>query len=466
MGRQDNYIDIRTYKKKGNFNIGILVFGVIFIYLVVTVLAYLTANHVSVYEVREGTILNDNEYSGLIIRNESVVTADADGYISYYTSECNKVAVGTNIYSITADKINDNSSSNDNVNTATLTKPEQSALTLKIQKYNESFNSQKFSDTYSLKNDVESILQNTRNETKLNQLNELITNGQADGMNIHQSPDDGIVVYNTDGFETVTLDNINNNYFDKANYTKKNLGKNEKIKTGDPAYKLITNESWSVVVKLTKDTASQLADTTSVKVKILKDNESLWANFKIIKSGNQQYGCLSFDNSMIRYATERYLDVEIIMADKTGLKIPKTAKISKSFYVIPDSYLTTGGNSKATGVYRQTKNQKGNIITEFVATEVYNISEEKLCYIDTTTFSKGDILIKPESTETMTVGATKKLQGVYNINKGYAVFKQINILCESDEYYIVEEGNSYGLSNYDHIVLDGNTVQENDIVFQ
>ena len=52
------------------------------------------------------------------------------------------------------------------------------------------------------------------------------------------------------------------------------------------------------------------------------------------------------------------------------------------------------------------------------------------------------------------------------INKGYAVFKQINILCKSDEYYIVEEGNDYGLSNYDHIALDGKSVQDNDIVFE
>ena len=49
---------------------------------------------------------------------------------------------------------------------------------------------------------------------------------------------------------------------------------------------------------------------------------------------------------------------------------------------------------------------------------------------------------------------------------GYAVFKQVEILCESEEYYIIEEGNSYGLSNYDHIALDGASVRENDIVSQ
>ena len=86
-------------------------------------------------------------------------------------------------------------------------------------------------------------------------------------------------------------------------------------------------------------------------------------------------------------------------------------------------------------------------------------------YLDPNVFQKNDIIIKPESTETYTLRETKPLKGVYNINKGYAMFKQINVLCESEEYYIVEEGNSYGLSNYDRIALDSTGIKENDIVF-
>ena len=46
--------NIKVYQKKKHLNIGIIIFGVIFIYLVVTVLMYLTEKHISVYEVREG----------------------------------------------------------------------------------------------------------------------------------------------------------------------------------------------------------------------------------------------------------------------------------------------------------------------------------------------------------------------------------------------------------------------------
>ena len=56
------------------------------------------------------------------------------------------------------------------------------------------------------------------------------------------------------------------------------------------------------------------------------------------------------------------------------------------------------------------------------------------------------------------------LIGVYNINKGYADFKQINILYQNDEYAVVKSNTRYGLSVYDYIVLDASTVEEDEII--
>lgn len=89
-----------------------------------------------------------------------------------------------------------------------------------------------------------------------------------------------------------------------------------------------------------------------------------------------------------------------------------------------------------------------------------------MAYLDSGVVKEGDILLKPESNTIYTVREQRSLLGVYNINKGYAVFKQIKILCESDEYYIVETGNDYGLANYDHIALNSKNVKENDVITQ
>ena len=88
-----------------------------------------------------------------------------------------------------------------------------------------------------------------------------------------------------------------------------------------------------------------------------------------------------------------------------------------------------------------------------------------MVYLNTDAFDEDTVLIRPDSSDTCILNKTSSRKGVYNINKGYAVFKQVNILCESDEYYIVESGSVYGLSTYDHIALDGSVIKENDVVF-
>lgn len=60
----------------------------------------------------------------------------------------------------------------------------------------------------------------------------------------------------------------------------------------------------------------------------------------------------------------------------------------------------------------------------FQPVNIYDNSGEGEVYVSREDLSEGDILIMPESNDTYTVGKTMSLQGVYNINKGYAVFKK------------------------------------------
>ncbi len=54
---------------------------------------------------------------------------------------------------------------------------------------------------------------------------------------------------------------------------------------------------------------------------------------------------------------------------------------------------------------------------------------------------------------------------MYNINKGYADFKQITILNQNEEYAIVKSNSEYGLAVYDYIALKGDSVTENDFIY-
>ena len=112
---------------------------------------------------------------------------------------------------------------------------------------------------------------------------------------------------------------------------------------------------------------------------------------------------------------------------------------------------------------RESYAEDGSVSTEFVPTTIYNSTETDY-YVDDSSLKIGDYIIKPDSNDKYPISKKATLIGVYNINKGYADFKQIIILYQNTEYAIVQSNTQYGLSVYDYIVLDASTVSENDFV--
>lgn len=455
-----NLTNIQTYRKKMHFNIGNAIFGIILIYLIVTIFTYLTSKHISVYEVREGSILRDTAYTGLIIRDETVVASEADGFINYFSPEGSKVGARTDVYTLSKQKLSFRETGSKEQEA--LSADEQAALLLKIQSFSENSDDAQFRDVYTLKDNINNVLESKSNQSRQAQLEEMLTQNRNNGVNVYKAASDGIVMYSLDGFETVKVSDVSENMLSKENYKIETMANNVSVKPGTPIYKLITSDTWTLVISLSEDAAKEMADMKRVKVKFSKDNQTERADLEVVHSRNSRLGLLTFHSSMIRYAKERYLDVELILKDESGLKIPKSSVINKKFYTVPKDYLTQNGNSRETGVLVDT----GTDTAEFKKVDVYYWNQENdTVYLDPQVFEEGAALVRPESSETYSLRATKELKGVYNINKGYAVFKQIEILCESDEYYIVKAGNNYSLTNYDHIALDGETVTENSVVF-
>lgn len=453
--------NIQVYRKKWNINIGVIIFGVIFVYLVVTVLMYATAKHVSSYEVREGSILKDTSYTGLVLREETVIGSEADGYINYFAPEGSKVGRKTNVYSISSEKLDFSGQENtEESEDSGLTSEERDSIIQKAQSFSENFQNNKYEDTYTFKDSIENILSSSTAQSRQAQLSAMIESGQ-EGLTTYVASDDGIIVYSVDGYEDLAMDQVTADMISRADYQKTELFNNTKVKSGDPAYKLVTNEEWTLVIQLDEEMTKELADTTSVKVRFTKDDQTTWAGFQIYNTEDADLGFLTFDHSMVRYVGERFLDIELILEDETGLKIPKSSVTEKEFYIIPEDYITLGGNSSQSGVLVQSDGEDAS----FHAVDVYyRDSETGMVYLNMDELKKGDVLIKPDSADTYTISEKASLQGVYNINKGYAEFKPVEILCESEEYYIVKSGNDYGLTNYDHIALDGSEIQENELV--
>ena len=207
--------NIQVYRKKWNINIGVIIFGAVFIYLVVTVLLYLTGNHVTAYEVREGSILKDNAYTGFIVRDETIVQAESDGYINYFALEGSKVGAKTRVYTLSDKKLE--LTSNTDEESLELTSEEQNSILMKTQSFSENFREEQFSDVYTLKNNITNVLESKSNQSRQAQLDAMVAAGNND-LQIYTAVSDGIILYSTDGYENITTDQVTEDDISKANY--------------------------------------------------------------------------------------------------------------------------------------------------------------------------------------------------------------------------------------------------------
>jgi hypothetical protein len=454
---------VTKYRRPLNINIGIIIFGIIFVYVVFSMVVYMVSPHISVYEVNKGSLAADNTYQGFIIRQETKVTAEKAGYVNFYAREGEKIGVGQTVYTIDetgklAEILSDTTNSE-----STLTEDDINSLKTEISSFSNDFNTNHFKNVYNFKYDIENKVLELVNLNLLSSIADLSTE-DAGLFTTCRAPVEGLVVYSADGYEEVSVDGLTEDMLNYDNYKKAALKTSDIVNAGDFVYKLITDEAWSVIIPLDEEKATEYADKQTMKIKFKKDGVTANAGFSIIRINSKPYGKLDLSNSCIRYATDRFVDVELMVNNIEGLKLPVTSVVEKDFYTIPIDYATQGGDNKNIGFLLETYDENGKSSTQFVSPTIYYSTDEDY-YVDTHEFEVGNYIVKTDSTDRYPIGKTAKLTGVYNINKGYAMFKQINVLYQNEEYYIVEEGTTYGISVYDHIVLNGKAVEEDDIIY-
>lgn len=451
--------NVIKYHRSIHFNIGFVIFFIIILYVAFYLFSYFTSDSVAVYEVTQGTIASNHIYKGLILRDETVYTATQSGYINYYLKNASKAAVNDVVYSIdtngTLAAMMEDAERNGNG----LDKEELSKISAQISTFALNYDSISFSSVYAFQYDLNSELQQALNSAALSEIADEVSKAEANNTFYEvKAGAAGVVLYYMDGLESLTWEEFTAEDYNFSGYNKTSLESNTQVNASDPVFKMVNSESWSVVIPISNDLAEALNSESSLKVRFCKDNYTTTASFYIAKKSGEYYLNLCFNSGMIRYANERYIDVELVLDVEEGLKIPNSSITEKEFFTIPIECFMKGEDSNAEGIL--IKSQEDDSLN-FVTPTIY-YSTETAYYIDSEYVSEGDMIQMADSGETYTVGTDKDvLQGVYNVNKGYAVFKQIDIIYQNDEYTIVRQKTSYGISLYDHIALDGSKVTEN-----
>lgn len=452
---------IVRYKKPWHMNIGVIIFLVIFVYLSYFVYQYFTTEHVSVYEVEQGKIAQDRDYTGLILRDETVYYADKAGSIHYFIQDGSKAKSKSYVYTI--DETGEFYKANlETMNGNTkLNQRNLDQLRAAAHKFTLNYSDAAFYQVYNFSFDMQAELKESLTQAALDgYAEELLDNSK---LHISRTERSGIVAYYVDGLESLTADNITQAMFDQAAYRKNHLFGKKEVKKNDPVYKMINSERWSIVIPISPEIKQQLAGQTELGIRFKKDHSTAVAAIAMLQKEAQDYLLLTMEHSVIRFAGERFIEVELLLKELSGLKIPNTAILEKDFFVVPMAYITKGGNSKQNGVIKETLTREGEKKAEFIAVEPFFESEDGY-YIDHEELVQGDTILMPDAKEKLTLGRTASLPGVYNINKGYAVFKRIEVISQNKEYTIIQEKTEYGLSVYDHIALDSSILKEHELI--
>ncbi len=460
--RRDNVV---SFPKQSKLNIGVIILAVVFIYVMVCVATYLSREQIQSYQVREGTLVEDTRYTGVIVREENIVYSTGAGYVNYFTAEKDRVAVGNLVYTLdssgTIKDYTDLLSADEN----SLSDSDKEEFHYLIDSFLEKYSDDSFSSVYELHTTLTSKTDKLVNNLLLENIDSLYSSTSS-MIEYNYASDTGIVAYWIDGLEDLSAEEVTSSLIDSSTYSRTELVSNSLVAEGEAVYKLLPSEYWDIViVGADEENIEYYLSEEVVQVRFLKNDLLLWADVSTTTNSlGETLLVLSFQSGSVNFSSDRFLEIEIVTDDDTGLKIPISSIVEKSFYLVPEEYVSYVEEEDAYYILIETYGEEGLTVTR-TEVEPYSL-KENYYYLDDASIELGTRIYKLDSSDVYSVQSTGTLTGVYNINKGYAEFRQITILEENELYAIVQSNTTYGLSVYGYIVLNASAVDENDFIYE
>lgn len=450
-------------RKRRDVNIGIVIFLFIMVYVIINVYLFFTKSQIPLYEVQSGSLYSSVQKKGIVIRKEKLFTTHKAGYVNYYFREGARVAKHGTVYSIDSNRDIYDLLSGD-TEELKLTEKDIGSVKRLLQK--------EFSDkakSYEIPERKAAVLasyQRFLDETLLQELNEIIkATGIASDFQIVRAEDSGIISYMTDPYTNLEKEGVTAAMFQDS-YTAASLYTSNLIAAESDVYKMIYGDSWEIIVLLDETLYQQLSAKETVTFTIGEEHRQVTAPVSCYQKENSYFAAIVMDKYLANYTTERFLDLTFEVSSAEGLKLPETAITWKDFYRIPDAYFVQGGNSGERGLMvEEFLQETGEKQYTFYKPDVF-YSADGFTYIDPSELSSQTYIVTQDlSVRTMLYMFLNKLEGAYNINKGYAVFKRIERLQTENGYCIIKKNSIAGISAYDHIALDASGVTEGEIIY-
>ena len=457
---------IIPYRKKRIINVGVIIFLFVFFYLILILVKFATRKQIRYNEVVEGSMSENKTHTGLILRDESVQVSPDGGYINIYMRDGKRAAVGSRVYSLDATgdlkKLMEASAGKED----TISDSSVIEMKKKLSNFTSNYSDSDFEYVYDTKYLLDNAASEYSNLINIENIDN-ISNANGLSLNVVTSPYSGEISYAMDDIAEKKEEDLTKSDFDTSKHPISYIKNEQLIEAETKVYRIVNSESWSIYFEFEKGEEELYTEKKTLTVKFKSNGLTLTGDYSVVETKDgYSLGKLTFDKYMVQFISNRYAEFDIQSSVVNGLKIPSKCVLEKDFYTIPVEYMAKGGDGVSDGFYKQV-DKDGTTSTVFVPEDIIKITDTN-CYISTENkdIASGDKLIKPDSNEIFEVSNKEKLLGVYNINKGYTVFKNIDILGSNKEFYIVDKGTKYGLKVYDHILLNPDGFKEGDFIYQ
>ena len=457
---------IIPYRKKRTFNVGVIIFLSLLIYLIPSAVRGATRKQIRYNEVVEGSMSENKTHTGLILRDESVQVSPDGGYINIYMRDGKRAAVGSRVYSLDATgdlkKLMEASAGKED----TISDSSVIEMKKKLSNFTSNYSDSDFEYVYDTKYLLDNAASEYSNLINIENIDN-ISNENGLSLNVITSPYSGEISYAIDDIAEKKEEDLTKSDFDTSKHPISYIKNEQLIEAETKVYRIVNSESWSIYFEFEKGEEELYTEKKTLTVKFKSNGLTLTGDYSVVETKDgYSLGKLTFDKYMVQFISNRYAEFDIQSSVVNGLKIPSKCVLEKDFYTIPVEYMAKGGDGVSDGFYKQV-DKDGTTSTVFVPEDIIKITDAN-CYISTENkdIVSGDKLIKPDSNDIFEVSNKEKLLGVYNINKGYTVFKNIDILGSNKEFYIVDKGTKYGLKVYDHILLNPDGFKEGEFIYQ
>ena len=479
-------------RKNSNMIMPLIVFAIIAIYLAGQMINLASKrNDINVETVAYGTIDTPEIYTGLILRDEYVVTSTRAGQPFYQYSQGDYVPKGAVVCTVkntdTTDRLEAELTQIDkDILKSQKTRTDLSAFSEDIARLEDNVSrtvdayagrSMKngLSYMYTMKSQVESFMDQrnqiwlTENVESLSQLTEeknIYEEQLAKSMSSLTASEAGVLCLSYDGLEEKYNPEM------AADITKKEIGnakteyisKAKNVAKGDTLFKIVESNNWYIVAYLPNTATATWQQDHYVMLNAMTEEENfqLRSLIESMEVGEKETKVvLSCYAHMEQFIEDRTVSFSLESEIVEGLKIPNDAIVEKSLIRIPRTCLTESMGSEGVLLVKGEK-------TQFMDLPIVT-SDDEAVYIepDEAGLKVGDIVLQGtgESATQYTVSELKPHAGVYVANSSVANFVVIEILEQNQEYAIVGTGSIVGLQPFDTIVSDAKNIEEGQSIY-